>query len=144
MTRGRRLTALLPCLLILSLRNLLRADGELTPPNTVFFQALSGPLFFDLVNDPNEYSPVNLDTINSDYSDAYSTLLSRAEYWSDIVKTPEEPDATVKKKTWKAAGGIVPWLTDVNYTTTVIEQKYSYTDAPNIIFVLVDDWVSSN
>lgn len=36
-------------------------------------------------------------------------------------------------------GGIGPWLKST-YQPLKITQKYSYTKAPHIVFVLVDDW----
>lgn len=46
-------------------------------------------------------------------------------------------------KYWKACGGICPWLTDTDEDIAAVAdttQIYSYADAPNIVFVLVDDW----
>eukprot|EP00595_Chromulina_sp_UTEXLB2642_P000323 CAMPEP_0196761698 /NCGR_PEP_ID=MMETSP1095-20130614/1002_1 /TAXON_ID=96789 ORGANISM="Chromulina nebulosa, Strain UTEXLB2642" /NCGR_SAMPLE_ID=MMETSP1095 /ASSEMBLY_ACC=CAM_ASM_000446 /LENGTH=1008 /DNA_ID=CAMNT_0042111583 /DNA_START=472 /DNA_END=3501 /DNA_ORIENTATION=- len=92
---------------------------------------------YDLSTDPYELTDV-LD--ESTYSDTYEYLLERAQVWQTLVTDPTSPSDTGKHKSWKACGGICPWLTDDSTTTTTIEQKYFYEDAPNIIFTLVDDW----
>lgn len=41
--------------------------------------------------------------------------------------------------TYASLGGVGPWLTS-SYQPITVTQKYTYTDAPNIVFVLIDDW----
>lgn len=101
----------------------------------------TGPLFFDLLLDPNEANLLDVDPPASNYTDIYAELRVRGEYWSSLVKSAEIPDGTYKKSYWKKAGGVVPWITDDNFTASVIPKKYNVSDAPNIVFVLVDDWV---
>lgn len=45
---------------------------------------------------------------------------------------------------WKKNGGISSWLVDNSSTSTVVPDKYNFSGAPNIVFVLVDDWVRIN
>jgi arylsulfatase A-like enzyme len=41
--------------------------------------------------------------------------------------------------TFASLGGIGAWV-DSSFEPTTITQKYDYSDAPNIVFVLIDDW----
>lgn len=102
------------------------------------FKAIGSNIFFDLNIDPNE-SNVALSS-GTEYTDIYSTLVERSTYWSDYVVDYVEVDQTYKKATWKKNAGVASWLDDT-FIPPVIPAKYNYSDAPNIVFVLVDDWV---
>lgn len=96
-------------------------------------------LFYDLNIDPNE-SDISLSS-GSEYTDIYDNLVERSTYWADFVINNDDVDGTTKKRTWKANGGVSSWLVDDDFVPATIPAKYSYSDAPNIVFVLVDDWV---
>lgn len=107
----------------------------------------SEPILFDLNVDPNERSKIsvaNPDTgveTDSDYTDSYAQLVERSAHWQQYVIAGQVPDGSVKKKTWKKNYGISTWNVNENFTVAEIPQKYEYKDAPNIVFILVDDWV---
>lgn len=96
-------------------------------------------LFYDLTIDPNE-SDVSLSS-GSEYTDIYDNLVERSAYWADFVVSNDDVDGTTKKRTWKSNGGVSSWIVDDDFVPATIPAKYSYSDAPNIVFVLVDDWV---
>eukprot|EP01035_Chromulina_nebulosa_P019145 gene19145-24984_t len=96
----------------------------------------SSVYLYDLSSDP--YESNNLAS-SSDYTDALSTFTERTEYWLDKAVITDFPDTTIRSPTWEKIGGIGPWLTS-DFVPRTIEQKYSYENAPNIVFVLVDDW----
>ena len=62
-----------------------------------------------------------------------------SEEWKGKVATPEEPDTADKVNTWNASKTVVNWLT-TDFVAPEVITKYTYDDAPNIVFVLVDDW----
>lgn len=95
---------------------------------------------FDLNIHPHEEDIY--ESLSSEYSDVYDTLVERSSYWSNYVISTVDVDGTNKKSTWKKNGGVTSWITNEDFTPVEIIQKYNYTDAPNIVFVLVDDWVS--
>ena len=136
-------------ILLLCSRNVFGSDVPLIPSNPTEKisiipgeNIISTAILFDLNVDPNEQFRIQTDPIGSDYSDIYSNLLTRSEYWSSFVKTGESADTIHKKSTWKAAAGISSWLEETTFTPPTIPVKYNSSDQPNIVFVLVDDWVS--
>ena len=97
------------------------------------------PMLFNLNTDPNE--KYFLDVSDSAYADIYSKLVERSEFWKQKVKPAEEGDTSDKKVVWKEKKGVVSWAADPDYfSSAIISQKYMKVDAPNIVFVLVDDW----
>ena len=96
-------------------------------------------LFYDLNIDPNEAD--TMQSLNVNNSDAYKNLVERSKHWSNHVVVNEDIDETFKKQLWKKNGGISSWLVDNSSTSTVVPDKYNFSGAPNIVFVLVDDWV---
>jgi arylsulfatase B/arylsulfatase I/J len=92
-------------------------------------------LLFDLTIDPNE--KINM-YYNSEYRANLSSALERVTSWMDKIGEVDSPDTTIKTSTWKAAGGVVPWLTDEFSRAT--SQLYSHSKAPNIVLFVVDDW----
>jgi hypothetical protein len=101
-------------------------------------KALGSSIFFDLNVDPNESNSAL--TTGTAYADSYATLVERSTYWADYVVNYEEVEQTYKKAIWKKNEGVSAWLED-SFTPPEIPLKYNYSDAPNIVFVLVDDWV---
>ena len=93
---------------------------------------------YDLNIDPYE----RLDVLKSD-NEASSLQLNvfqeRIEYWKDRVGSVEAPTSELKKQTWKRAGGIVPWVEEAPIRA-IPDIIYSNSGAPNIVFILVDDW----
>lgn len=102
-------------------------------------KARGSNIFFDLNIDPNESNTVL--SSGTEYFDAYATLVERSTYWSEYVLDNVDVDQTYKKATWKKSSGVSAWLEDA-FIPPEIPVKYNYSDAPNIVFVLVDDWVS--
>ena len=99
---------------------------------------VSGPtMLFDLTTDQGFLEAENVYE-KWGYGNTYETLKSRADYFRTQVGDMEIADLTGLKPTWEANGGVVPWLND-SFTRT-IDQLYSYSKAPNIVFFLVDDW----
>jgi arylsulfatase B/arylsulfatase I/J len=90
---------------------------------------------WDLSTDPTEGN--NLLLSNLDIAD---DLKSKALEWISEIGAAETTDDTYKKKSWKAAGGVVPWLDDDSKRDIPILYGDSAKVAPNIVFVLVDDW----
>ena len=102
-------------------------------------QVLGDDLFYDLNVDPNETDTTQ--SLNVDNSKTYRNLVERSRYWSDRVVVNGDIDVTFKKQLWKKNGGISSWLVDNSSTLTAVPLKYNFSEAPNIVFVLVDDWV---
>ena len=102
-------------------------------------QVLGDDLFYDLNVDPNETDTTQ--SLNVDNSETYRNLVERSKYWSDRVIVNGDIDVTFKKQLWKKNGGISSWLVDNSSTLTAVPLKYNFSEAPNIVFVLVDDWV---
>lgn len=91
---------------------------------------------YDLSIDP--YEKTNLYS-DADYASYLSTFESLREYWTNLTVPQNTPDQSSKGPAWKSCGYVCPWITDTS-TPRVIEQLYDYSEAPNIVFVLVDDW----
>jgi arylsulfatase A-like enzyme len=60
--------------------------------------------------------------------------------WSSALLATEIPSNEGAKETFAAAKGLVPWMEDTDTPHPAVEQKFSHTTAPNLIFFLVDDW----
>jgi arylsulfatase A-like enzyme len=93
---------------------------------------------FNISEDP--YEDTNL-YADSDYINVVESLESRLDYWSEKVQDPEVPDNYSSRTTfWANQNNIVTtWLTD-SFDPLQIERRYNYKNAPNIVFVFVDDW----
>jgi hypothetical protein len=76
---------------------------------------------------------------NTSYASLLNTLRQQAWYWNNSTLYLPSTDTTLKKSTWTASNGVVPWLTS-DFMPYEIEQIYAYEDAPHIIFCFVDDW----
>lgn len=91
---------------------------------------------YDLNVDPTE--AVNL-IDSSTYSTALADIKSTAKSWLNQVGDEDnayDPDSMFAAM--NVAGGFAPWIEDTSQHP--ITQKYSYADAPHIIFLVVDDW----
>lgn len=97
-------------------------------------------ILFDLNVDPNESTLLD----PQDNNEMYQKLIDRSSYWASKVIEPEVADSSDEKvTTWVDNDGLSPWLeNDKAFTPPLIKQKYTTDDAPNIVFVFVDDWVS--
>jgi len=91
---------------------------------------------YNLANDENEY--IDLYT-NASYESTVNSLMEEAAKYFDYIVDPDVPE-DITKSTWKKAGGVVPWVDEETKLRNDITVKYSYSDAPNIVFALVDDW----
>jgi arylsulfatase A-like enzyme len=90
---------------------------------------------YDISKDPYEsYNVADKD----DYSSYISLFEGRKEYWQALTVDTNVPDDSSKSKAWSECKSVCPWLTTDEAPLTV-EQKYSYSDAPHIVYVLVDD-----
>ena len=125
-SKAKNLAGMLPFMLLLMLTSQLP------------LKVLGSSVFFDLNVDPNESNSAL--TTGIEYSDSYANLVERSSYWEDYVVDYVEVEQTYKKAIWKKNGGVSAWLEDT-FTPPEIPVKYNYSDAPNIVFVLVDDWV---
>ena len=96
---------------------------------------------FDLKADPFE---TNIYSNSSSNGILYDNLVVRSAYWSDyVLPVAEDLQVTINKKAvWKKMGGVAAWTLS-DYSAPDIPLKYNNSDAPNIVFVLVDDWVRS-
>ena len=126
------------CLLLIVV-NRISGSNDRSPASLT--ESTTDPILFDLLLDPNEANPLSTVSTAPHYTDIYTQLVDRANYWGSLVKAAESPDGSMKKVTWKKAGGVVPWLSDEHFIAAIIDQKYNSLDAPNTVFVLVDDWV---
>ena len=94
--------------------------------------------FFDMKIDPLQTTDYYS---NSSYATIIADMKVMADNWQTQVVQTSQPDTYKKKSYWAAAGGISTWLEDdTDFVAAKTQQKYSYEDAPNIVFVLVDDW----
>ena len=72
--------------------------------------------------------------------------------WTSLTVSPSPPSSgfyhhhdhhdwigKAKARYWKAAGGVSPWMSS-SFEPLQITQKYFYSDAPHIFFILIDDW----
>ena len=96
---------------------------------------------FDLKADPFE---TNIYSNSSSNGILYDNLVVRSGYWADyVLPVAEDLQVTINKKAvWKKMGGVAAWTLS-DYSAPDIPLKYNNSDAPNIVFVLVDDWVRS-
>ena len=93
---------------------------------------------FNLNDDPNEKTM--LDPSDLPNVEMYNKLVERSAYWASIVTPAEAGDTSDKKVVWKEKQGVVSWATNVDFAVPEIPQKYAHSNAPHIVFVLVDDW----
>jgi arylsulfatase A-like enzyme len=91
---------------------------------------------WDLEVDPNEGYNVTFDDA---YTADLNNMLSRCESLKADAVVTVAPNSNKKSSAWSDCGGVCPWL-DVEDSEVPVDQKYQYNDAPNIVFVLVDDW----
>eukprot|EP01035_Chromulina_nebulosa_P023701 gene23701-30736_t len=52
---------------------------------------------------------------------------------------PQVPNPSIRYKGWASKKGISPWV-ETDFKSIDIKQRYNNENAPNIVFVLVDDW----
>lgn len=113
--------------------------GNLTGPPMGNFSLNTSTMFaiYDIRVDP--YESNNLYNV-SEYMDQYFDLFEeRRLYWTNKTINDTSPDSTMKNKGFGICGYVCPWLSS-DFVPRTIEQRYSYKDAPNIVFVLIDDW----
>jgi arylsulfatase A-like enzyme len=91
---------------------------------------------YNLVTDPTESS--NLYDKPA-YADGQTYFEARMGYYKDLVVAPSLPVSDDMYTTWKKNGGLTPWV-ETKLKSGPIGKKYSYSDAPHIVFMLVDDW----
>lgn len=109
-------------------------EMDSNPVNT-----FTGSFFlYDLVADPFEDTDLSSDeTYLEEYLD---DIQARQTYWSGLTVTRSKPSTSNQTSTWDECGRVCAWLPDQN-THVEIEQRYDYTaTAPNIVYVLIDDW----
>lgn len=91
---------------------------------------------YDLNWDPTESQ--NLYKYEN-YTGQIQLLQDRISYWSDLVYNPSIPDTSSRENIWTDKGGVVPWVS-TDFQPMPVEKIYNYLDAPNIVFVMIDDW----
>jgi hypothetical protein len=97
---------------------------------------------YNLTEDPNEeYNLLITQDDDGRYEIAVDEFEDRIKYWTQFFATPTVTE--VNKDDWKREKGVRPWNTS-DFVPLTVETKYHYSEAPNIIFVLVDDWGWNN
>jgi hypothetical protein len=91
---------------------------------------------YNLNNDPYEDTNISDDEANQDLLNYFDT---RFKYWKTVSSYNPGPDETDRESVWNAHQGVEPWLPSA-YEPIYIDQIYKYDQAPNIVFVLIDDW----
>lgn len=94
---------------------------------------------YNLKSDPSESVDVYSD---DDYDTQVNYLKKRAGHWKLRCADADYPsDTTNEDAAYDACGGICSWLEDSDdWSKPKIEQKYSFDNAPHIVFIVVDDW----
>lgn len=104
----------------------------------LLFSFVRGDYLWDLVHDPTETNNL-ID--NDDYSKDLTFLYDLLADWSNNVTDGDNSGTSATEDyvdSWEDCGGICPWIgTD---DSPEIEQIYFPDSAPNIVFLLVDDW----
>ena len=77
---------------------------------------------------------------NHKYNSIQKELESRSDHWAKYVVQPEGIDEDVADAAFKKCGGVCSYLDDEEKPIEVPRNKYSSSESPNIVFVLVDDW----
>ena len=94
---------------------------------------------FDLFLDPTESESTHSD---SSYDDVKTYMESRIpSYWMAGMNQPDitdNPGEDTVKGYWDKCRNICSWIE--NKEERAIDLKYIHKSAPNIVFVLVDDW----
>jgi hypothetical protein len=98
---------------------------------------------FDLSTDPYEENDMLMsrDDGDGEVQSIVDSFLERIDYWTEFYQPARE--FSVDKSGWKSAGGVMPWNT-TDFEPLNVEVKYSATNAPHIVYVLVDDWGWNN
>jgi arylsulfatase B len=101
-----------------------------TDPRDIYYM-------YDLETDPNEE-----DSVADQRSEDLNALLERCDYWNTQVEDPSVPETTGKTAAFTECGGICPWLSTSDEVAAPSSDVllYNNANAPNIVFVLVDDW----
>ena len=100
-----------------------------------------GNFLFDLSTDPYESTNL-LDTGDtSQYDESIAYFRKRQKYWASLIKEPEIPiDEGNKYSIFRENNNGYCAYNEVDFEPIAITTKYSYTEAPHIVFVLIDDW----
>lgn len=91
---------------------------------------------YNLSSDPTE--SINLSN-EANYQAQISDFVFQTEQWLPLVHKGESPAGGNSSAVWTARGGLGPWIPS-SFVPTVVQQKYSLKNAPNLVFVLIDDW----
>ena len=102
-------------------------------------QHIGAEYVFNLTADPTESTDISK---ASAYTQSIKHIAELSELWLDRLVQADtsgtETSSTTINEYYDDCGGICPYINNT-YSDTV-EQIYSYSDAPHIVFVLVDDW----
>ena len=96
----------------------------------------SGNYLFNLDEDPNEDNNLYDD---SKYATIKKSMQERLDYWLDNLIDPQVPNSYGASEVYESEGGYAPWI-ETDTKSLSIKTKYTSKDAPNIVFVLADDW----
>jgi hypothetical protein len=105
---------------------------------SILLVSFSEKYLFDLINDPIESDSVYG---QDEYIETQEYLEGRISYWTELIGAVDDEDTANNAQVieyWKECGSVCPYV-DNRYKRD-ISQKYSYEDAPHIVFILVDDW----
>jgi hypothetical protein len=92
--------------------------------------------FYNLNTDPYETTNI-YDADDSKQQKIVTAIEERIAYWAQFYQNVT--DEGYDKEAYVAAGGFTSWETS-DFEPLEIEQKFTYSDAPHIVYVLVDDW----
>jgi Sulfatase len=143
------------CVIAVSMTEVACAGSSAPKQSSLMGGSGTKSFLYNLADDPEETTNLYYD---GSYSDTNAYFAERHEYWSQLVVDPQIPSAENMYSTFRDNGGITPWL-DGAFSTDgdnednsdskdsrrklelpELKQKYSYSDAPHIVFVFVDDW----
>lgn len=74
-----------------------------------------------------------------EYAEIQAVMEANVQAWLEHVGTAEVPDTSGERDAWSEHGGVSPWLTDPAPARD-LPSLYDYAAAPNIVFLLADDW----
>ena len=117
------------------------AKSELYSADMDRASAKFGNFLFDLANDPYETTNLLDAEDTSQYEETIAYFRKRQKYWASLMKDPEIPiDEGNKYSIFRENNNGYCAYNEVDFEPIATTTKYSYTDAPHIVFVLIDDW----
>ena len=91
---------------------------------------------YNLAEDPTEINNLYDQTA---VKDGQTYFDFQREYYAGLIQAASIPVLDDMFESWKAGGGLMPWV-ETKLKSGPIGKKYTNSDAPHIVFMLVDDW----